>query len=47
MGLVRSALGGMERTHGQVGPLARSWASGSMVLWVALLLAVYLLFYLF
>ena len=47
MELVRSGLGALERTHGQVGPLARSWASGSMVLWVALSLAAYLLFYLF
>lgn len=47
MELVRSGLGALERAHGQVGPLARSWASGSMVLWVALSLAVYLLFYLF
>ena len=47
MGLVHSALSGLGRTHGEVGPLARSWASGSMVMWVALSLAVYLLFYLF
>lgn len=46
MEVVRSVLSALERTHGQVGPLARSWASGSMVLWVALLLAAYLLFYL-
>ena len=47
MGLVHTVLGGLVRTHGSMGPLARSWASGSMVLWVALSLAVYLLFYLF
>jgi multicomponent Na+:H+ antiporter subunit D len=35
-----------NRSHGQMGPLARSWPSGSMVLWVAILLAAYLLFYL-
>jgi len=29
-----------------MGPLARSWPSGSMVLWVAILLAAYLIFYL-
>ena len=47
MRLVQTVLGGLDRTHGSMGPLARSWASGSMVLWVALSLAVYLLFYLF
>lgn len=47
MGLVHSVMGGLGRTHGELGPLARSWASGSMVFWVALSLAVYLLFYLF
>jgi multicomponent Na+:H+ antiporter subunit D len=47
VGLLESALTGLSRTHGQVGPLARSWPSGSMVFWVALSLAVYLLFYLF
>lgn len=46
MELVRSALGTVDRYHGQMGPLARSWPSGSMVLWVAILLAAYLLFYL-
>ncbi len=35
-----------DRYHGQMGPLARSWPSGSMVLWVAILLAAYLIFYL-
>ena len=35
-----------ERTHGPVGPLAKSWPTGSMVLWVAILLVAYLLFYL-
>tara|TARA_Y100000996_G_scaffold161594_1_gene125173 strand:- start:1605 stop:3443 length:1839 start_codon:yes stop_codon:yes gene_type:complete len=47
MGLLGFALAGLGRTHGQVGPLARSWPSGSMVFWVSLSLAVYLLFYLF
>ena len=46
MELIRSALGAMNRSHGELGPLARSWPSGSMVMWVALLLAAYLLFYL-
>ena len=46
MELVRAALGQVDRWHGEMGPLARSWPSGSMVLWVAILLAAYLLFYL-
>ena len=32
-------------SHGPQGILARTWATGSMVLWVAILLAVYLVFY--
>ena len=47
MGLLGFALAGLGRTHGQGGPLARSWPAGSMVFWVSLSLAVYLLFYLF
>ena len=47
MELVHFVLGALDRLHGEVGPLARSWPSGSMVFWVALLLAAYLLFYLF
>jgi len=31
------------RTHGPQGTLARTWPTGSMVLWVAVLLLVYLL----
>lgn len=46
MELIRSGLGTLDRTHGEMGPLARSWPSGSMVMWVALLLAAYLIFYL-
>ncbi|MDH3270396.1 MAG: Na(+)/H(+) antiporter subunit D [Gemmatimonadota bacterium] len=46
MEFVRSALDAADRSHGRMGPLARSWPSGSMVLWVAILLAAYLLFYL-
>lgn len=46
MGVVGSVLGAADRSHGQMGPLARSWPSGSMVFWVAILLAAYLLFYL-
>jgi multicomponent Na+:H+ antiporter subunit D len=46
MEFVRSVLGLADRWHGSSGPLARSWPSGSMVFWVALLLGAYLLFYL-
>jgi multicomponent Na+:H+ antiporter subunit D len=46
MELVRASLGAVDRAHGEMGPLARSWPVGSMVLWVALLLAAYLIFYL-
>lgn len=46
LSLVRSGLDAADRSHGEMGPLARSWPSGSMVLWVAILLAAYLLFYL-
>ena len=46
MELVHAALTWADRWHGRSGPLARSWPSGSMVLWVAILLAAYLLFYL-
>jgi multicomponent Na+:H+ antiporter subunit D len=44
--LVASVLRVAARSHGLVGPLARSWPTGSTVLWVAILLAGYLLFYL-
>ena len=43
---VGSIMHGAKRTHGLVGPLAKSWPTGSMVLWVAILLVAYLLFYL-
>ena len=43
---VGSIMHGVKRTHGPVGPLAKSWPTGSMVLWVVILLVVYLLFYL-
>jgi multicomponent Na+:H+ antiporter subunit D len=46
MELVDSVLGASDRWHGRAGPLARSWPSGSMVLWVAIMLAAYLFFYL-
>jgi multicomponent Na+:H+ antiporter subunit D len=35
-------MAGLNRTHGPEGTLARTWPTGSMVLWVAVLLAVYL-----
>jgi len=44
MGFVHSALDALDRTGGRFGPLARSWPSGSMVFWVSLSLAIYLLF---
>ena len=43
---VGSIMHGAERTHGSVGPLAKSWPTGSMVLGVVILLVAYLLFYL-
>ncbi len=46
MEFIGSVLRVGNRSSGQMGPLARSWPSGSMVLWVAILLAAYLLFYL-
>jgi multicomponent Na+:H+ antiporter subunit D len=46
MELIGSLLRATGRWHGRMGPLARSWPSGSMVMWVAVLLAAYLLFYL-
>ena len=36
---------GLSRHHGQEGVLARTWPTGSMVLWVAVLLVVYLVVY--
>ncbi|UCE89273.1 MAG: Na(+)/H(+) antiporter subunit D [Pseudomonadota bacterium] len=36
---------GLFRQHGPQGILARTWPTGSMVLWVAILLAVYLVLY--
>ncbi len=42
---VDTVLGALFRYHGPRGILARTWATGSMVLWVAVLLWIYLLFY--
>ncbi len=44
---VRSLVRGASRHHGPQGTLARTWPAGSMVLWVAILLAAYLVFYMF
>jgi multicomponent Na+:H+ antiporter subunit D len=43
--LVDWALRGLARHHGSYGVLARTWPTGSMVLWVAALLGVSLIFY--
>jgi len=40
----RAAVAELFRTHGPHGLLARSWPTGSMVLWVAVMLAAYLIF---
>jgi multicomponent Na+:H+ antiporter subunit D len=44
LGGVRGGLALVARGHGPRGPLARSWPVGSMVLWVAVLLAAFLAF---
>ncbi len=46
-GSVRRALGAAFRAHGPRGILARTWPAGSMVLWVSVLLAAFLLLQLF
>jgi multicomponent Na+:H+ antiporter subunit D len=38
MGRVDSLIAGVYRAHGPQGPLARTWPTGSMVLWIAVLL---------
>ncbi|MDJ0873106.1 MAG: Na(+)/H(+) antiporter subunit D [Gammaproteobacteria bacterium] len=42
---VEAVIDALFRYHGPQGVLARTWATGSMVLWVAILLGVYLIFY--
>ncbi|MEX2469383.1 MAG: Na(+)/H(+) antiporter subunit D [Pseudohongiellaceae bacterium] len=37
-----SVMAGLDKAHGPQGTLARTWPTGSMVLWVAVLLAVFL-----
>ncbi len=44
---VETVIEALFRYHGPQGVLARTWATGSMVLWVAILLGVYLIFYYF
>jgi multicomponent Na+:H+ antiporter subunit D len=43
--LLQLGLRGLARHHGSYGVLARTWPTGSMVLWVAALLGVSLIFY--
>jgi multicomponent Na+:H+ antiporter subunit D len=38
-------LAALQRHHGPQGLLARTWPTGSMVLWVSVLLAGFLTFY--
>jgi len=45
--LVRVGLRGLAHHHGSYGLLARTWPTGSMVLWVAALLGISLVFYYF
>ncbi|MEE8429610.1 MAG: Na(+)/H(+) antiporter subunit D, partial [Gammaproteobacteria bacterium] len=42
---VAAVVKGLSRHHGQEGVLARTWPTGSMVLWIAVLLGVYLVLY--
>ncbi len=44
-GMVRDTIAALFRQHGPRGLLARTWPTGSMVLWVAVLLGAYLLAY--
>jgi len=46
-GCAGALINNLSRHHGPQGLLARNWPTGSMVLWVALLLGAYLLAYLF
>jgi multicomponent Na+:H+ antiporter subunit D len=45
-GMARDAVAALFRQHGPQGLLARTWPTGSMVLWVAVLLGAYLLAFL-
>lgn len=44
-GRIKRLIAGVFRHHGPEGVLARSWPTGSTVLWVAILLALYIIFY--
>lgn len=44
---VFSAINSLSRHHGPQGILARTWPTGSMVMWVAILLGVFLISYLY
>jgi multicomponent Na+:H+ antiporter subunit D len=44
--LVEGLMGFAARGHGPKGALSRTWPTGSMVLWVAILLGVSLVLYL-
>jgi multicomponent Na+:H+ antiporter subunit D len=46
LGVVRVGLGALSRGHGNTGILSRTWPTGSMLLWVAILLGVSLFLYL-
>ena len=43
--LVTSSLSSLARHHGSYGVLARSWPTGSMVFWVAVMLGLSLVLY--
>jgi multicomponent Na+:H+ antiporter subunit D len=43
--ILRALIARIYRHHGPAGTLARTWPTGSMVLWVAILLASYLAIY--
>jgi multicomponent Na+:H+ antiporter subunit D len=44
---LRQVIAGIFHSHGPEGVLARTWPTGSTVLWIAVLLALYMLFYFF
>jgi multicomponent Na+:H+ antiporter subunit D len=45
IGSIQGLIGGIARTHGPGGLMARTWHTGDMVMWVLILLAGYLIFY--
>jgi multicomponent Na+:H+ antiporter subunit D len=47
MSVVRETIRGAEKGHGPQGVLARTWPTGSMILWVAILLAAFLVVFYF